>query len=228
MLRAAEENVALGHATTVEEATAVLSKLEDAAFTETPFCSRLEYARAICAIIAKYPLDMGRRNTKGRKLGAVLHAATAPVTIEYLLNGARYICRNRGTQVSPLPTGATGNEALRAELKIWVNNVNAFHVDRTDFTLGALRMVKMPGPLEAARAPWAVDLRQGEMVHRAPSIRYRGAAPRPPETLGGMKKPQRGKPQSSAGGGKRPRIAAPPRRAGTPRDGGRSRVCFNN
>ena len=238
MLRTAEENVALGHATTVEEATAVLSKLEDVAYTETPFRSRLEYVRAICAIIAKYPLDMGRRNAKGRKLGDVLRAATAPMAAEYLLNGMRYICRNRSMQVSPLPMGATGNEALHAELKNWFTNVNAFHVDRMDFTLGVFRMVKMLGFLAAARAPWTVGLRQGEMVHRVLGmLRRRGrhsfdfgaSAPRLPETLRDMKKPQRGKPQSSAGARKRPRIAAPKgRRADTPYDGGRSRVCFNH
>ena len=65
MLRTAEDNVASGYATTVEEATAVLSMAEDAAFTETPPCSRLEYVWAFCAILAKYPQGHGSTEHEG-------------------------------------------------------------------------------------------------------------------------------------------------------------------
>ena len=86
--------------------------------------------------------------------------------------------------------------------------MNAFREDRMDFTVDVSRIVKMIGFLAAAGAPWAVDLRQSEMAHWVLGmLRRRGrhtldfgaSAPRLPETLRDMKKPQREKPQSSAG-----------------------------
>ena len=132
--------------------------------------------------------------------------------------------------------GTTGNAALRADLKNWFNNLNAFHVDRMEFTLDVFHMVKMLGFLVAARSPWTVNLRQGEMVHRVlgalrqrgcHSFDYVGGTPRPPATLADMRKPQRERPQS-ARGQKRPRMAPEAeRRGGAQKVISRSRVCFN-
>ena len=190
----------------------------------------------ICAIVARYPPKMGRKNAKGRKLRDALLAVTAPMAAEYLLNGVRYTCGNQHAQVSPIPTGAAGKEASRAELKNWFFNVNSSRKDRMDLTLDVFRMVKIIGFFAAARASWAVNVRQGEMVRRVLGILRRrgrhssddgGAAPRTPKASGDMRKPQREKPQSSGGIAKRHRIAAKADgRGGAPRGIGRKRVCF--
>ena len=64
--------------------------------------------------IANSPIYDGQmgRERENVSVRAMLLRAVAPSTIEYLLNGARYILRNNNGRSHRLPVGATTNEAL--------------------------------------------------------------------------------------------------------------------
>ena len=148
------------------EADILIQRLADPGYLDAPFRSRHEYMELICALIVKFNNQMGRTNDKGRTLLGVLRSALNPATVEYLLNGSRYLCGNLAARGNRLPVGTAGNEALHAELKLWFSNMNNYHRDRMDLSLSLFLMVKLVGYYAAVAFPCTLQLRQGEVIRR--------------------------------------------------------------
>ena len=97
-----------------ERCKSALSKISRDEYIQKPFRGRAEYVELVMALVHsdEYADQMGRRN-KDATVGSILRRCTDPATVEYLLNGSRYIeAASPIGNIRPPPIGTTTNEAL--------------------------------------------------------------------------------------------------------------------
>ena len=95
---------------------------------DSPLFCRITFIEALAALCATYPHEVSRKVTGSNKeIRKVLWAATAPDRLEWLMNNLRVRHGLTPLERGLLPSGASSNESLHAEINSWTKSIRSLH-----------------------------------------------------------------------------------------------------
>ena len=130
-----------------------------------PFNARIQFIEAIAALVVMYPDEMDRvAPGPNRTVARILRSAVEPKRIEWYLNTTRAIHHMPPQHIPLLAVGTTSNEALHAELRLWLERANQFHEATLALKLRVLRLAKHFAHNAALYAPTLHQASQADVL----------------------------------------------------------------
>ncbi len=133
---------------------------------DTPFYSRIGFCECLAAIVALYPSEVGKMTATGKVLRHLMWNAAQPSKVEWLLNGTRYRHTAPRRIVSLLPSGATSNESLHAEVNRWFDQSQSMHKATLVLKLHILRLAKLLSHNQSMYRPASKQMDQSVVLAR--------------------------------------------------------------